>query len=198
MVDPVPQTTCPTGPIAPGRRISVVGCSGAGKTTLSRRLARHLGYRHVELDALYHQPDWQPLPDEEFQRATHEALQGDGWVVEGNYSLVRPQVRERSDMVIWLDLPRREVMRQVIWRTLRRLATRETLWNGNRERWSNLFKLNPHASILAWSWTRHPVYRQRYAEEMRNAPPSCQYLRLDSRQAINRFLASLPPAEDRP
>ena len=113
MVDPVPPTTCPTGPIAPGRRISVVGCSGAGKTTLSRRLARHLGYRHVELDALYHQPDWQPLPDEEFQRATHEALQGDGWVVEGNYSLVRPQVRERSDMVIWLDLPRREVMRQV-------------------------------------------------------------------------------------
>ena len=94
-------------------------------------------------------------------------------------------------MVIWLDLPRHTVMCQVIWRTLRRLACREELWNGNRERWSNLFKLSPRQSILAWSWTRHPVYRQRYAEEMRNAPPSCRYLRLDSRQAINAFMANL-------
>ena len=178
--------------IAPGRRISVVGCSGAGKSTLSRRLALKLGYRHVELDALFHQPDWQPLPDEQFLQATRDALHGDGWVTEGNYSLVRQLVREQSDMVIWLDLPRHTVMRQVLWRTLRRLLSREELWNGNRERWGNLFKLNPRQSILAWSWTRHPVYRQRYSDEMHNAPPQQHYLRLDSRQAIDDFLASLP------
>ncbi|MCQ4296131.1 adenylate kinase [Pseudomonas stutzeri] len=159
---------------------------------LSRRLAQQLGYRHIELDSLFHQPDWQPLPTEQFQQATRDALQGDSWVAEGNYSAVRPLIRERSDMVIWLDLPRHKVMRQVIWRTLRRLACREELWNGNRERWRNLFKLNPRQSILAWSWTRHPVYRQRYSEEMRNAPPSCRYLRLDSRQAVDAFLADLP------
>lgn len=76
--------------VAPGRRISVVGCSGSGKTTLSRQLARLLGYRHVELDALYHQPDWQPLPTEQFKQAVGEALEGEGWVVEGSYSAVRP------------------------------------------------------------------------------------------------------------
>lgn len=113
--------------ITSGRRISVVGCSGAGKTMLSRRLAQQLGYRHIELDALFHQPGWQPLPTGEFQQATRDALQGDGRVAEGNYSAVRPLVRERSDMVIWLDLPRHKVMRQVIWRTLRRLACREEL-----------------------------------------------------------------------
>lgn len=179
--------------IAPGRRISVVGCSGAGKSTLSRRLAKHLGYRHIELDALFHQPNWQPLPAEQSQLATREALRGDGWIAEGNYSAVRPLVKERSDRVIWLDLPRHKVMRQVLWRTLRRLTTREALWNGNRERWGNLFKLNPRQSILAWTWTRHPVYRQRYAEEMRTAPQHRQYLRLDSRQAVEAFLADLPP-----
>lgn len=178
---------------APGRRISVVGCSGAGKSTLSRRLAQHLGYRHIELDALFHQPNWQPLPTEQFQLATRRALEGDGWIAEGNYSAVRPLVRDRSDMVIWLDTPRHKVMRQVIWRTLRRLVTREVLWNGNRERWGNLLKLNPRQSILAWTWTRHPVYRQRYAEEMRAAPQHRRYLRLDSRQAVEAFLAGLPP-----
>ncbi len=70
--------------ITSGRRISVVGYSGAGKTMLSRRLAQQLGYRHIELDALFHQPGWQPLPTEQFQQATRDALQGDGWVAEGN------------------------------------------------------------------------------------------------------------------
>lgn len=175
-----------------GRRISVVGCSGAGKTTLARRLAQQLGYRHVELDALYHQPNWQPLPKEQFQQMTGEALQGDNWIAEGNYSAVRPQVLERSDMVIWLDLPRAAVMRQLVPRTLKRLALRQTLWNGNRERWGNLFKLTPEHSILAWAWTRHAVYRQRYGEEMRTTPPSRRYVRLDSRRAVAHFLASLP------
>ncbi|SDH65073.1 Adenylate kinase [Pseudomonas flavescens] len=175
----------------PGRRISVVGCSGAGKTTLSRRLAQRLGYRHVELDGLFHQPGWQPLPTEQFQRAVADALQGDGWVVEGNYSSARPLVLERADLVIWLDLPRPAVMRQVLWRTLRRLLSRQVLWNGNRERWTNLFSLKPEQSILVWAWTRHATYRQRYGEEMRNAPAHRHYLRLSSRQAVERFLTSL-------
>lgn len=81
-------------------------------------------------------------------------------------------------MVIWLDVPRPTVMRQV-------------LWNGNRERWANLFSLKPEQSILVWSWTRHAKYRHRYDEEMRNAPAHRQYLRLDSRQAVERFLAGL-------
>lgn len=179
---------------APGRRISVVGCSGAGKTTLSRRLAQQLGYRHIELDALYHQPGWQPLASEEFQQSVAEATRGDGWVVEGNYSAVRPQILEQADLVIWLDLPRASVMGQLIPRTLKRIALRQPLWNGNRERWSNLFSLRPEQSILMWAWTRYAIYRQRYDEEMRSAPAHRRYLRLDSRQAIEDFLARLPAA----
>nr|WP_272889329.1 hypothetical protein [Stutzerimonas stutzeri] len=100
-------------------------------------MASRLGYRHVELDALFHQPNWQPLPDDQFIQIVEQALQGDGWIVEGSYSAVRPLVREQSDMVIWLDLPRAAVMRQLIPRTLRRLVLRKTQWNGNRERWEN-------------------------------------------------------------
>lgn len=177
---------------APGRRISVVGCSGSGKTTLARQLARQLGYRHIELDALYHQPNWQPLADDLFLQQVNEQLQGEHWVVEGNYSLVRPQILKHSDMVIWLDLPRATVMRQVILRTFKRLLSRETLWNGNRERWRNLFKLNPRQSILAWAWTRYPVYRQRYSAEMQAASTSQRYIRLDSRAAAEQFLTHLP------
>ena len=47
-------------------RISVVGCTGSGKTRTARSLAESLGIPHLELDSVYHQPEWTPLPDEEF------------------------------------------------------------------------------------------------------------------------------------
>ena len=42
-------------------RIAVIGTSGAGKTTLARRLAGSLDVPHLELDAIYHQAGWEPL-----------------------------------------------------------------------------------------------------------------------------------------
>jgi hypothetical protein len=59
----------------------------------------------------------------------------DGWVIDGDYGTVRPLVCARADTVVWLDLPKRTLMRHVTWRSLRRVAGREELGNGNREGW---------------------------------------------------------------
>ena len=122
------------------RRISVVGASGVGKSTVARQLASSLGVPFVELDAIDHQPGWAPLAAEEFRLQVAQLAAGDSWVIDGNYSVVRPVVWARADTVVWLDLPRRVVMRQVIGRTLRRVIFRTELWNRNRERWSNLLQ----------------------------------------------------------
>jgi ABC-type dipeptide/oligopeptide/nickel transport system ATPase component len=60
------------------RRISVVGNSGSGKTTVAKALAARLGVPHVELDAIFHQPNWTPLPADEFRRRVADAITGDG------------------------------------------------------------------------------------------------------------------------
>ncbi len=104
------------------RRVSVVGVSGAGKSTVARELSVILGVPRLELDGVFHQPGWEPLPDEEFRRAVAAEAAADGWVIDGNYSTVRPLVWARADTVVWLDLPKVTVMRQVVWRTLRRVA----------------------------------------------------------------------------
>jgi adenylate kinase family enzyme len=88
------------------RRVSVVGNSGSGKTRLGRMLAERLGVPFVELDAIFHQAGWQPLPPEEFRARVEAAAAGDGWVIDGNYSTVRDLVWARADTVVWFDLPR--------------------------------------------------------------------------------------------
>ena len=150
------------------QRVSVVGNSGSGKTTLARALGRAMGVPHLELDGIYHQPNWEPLDRDEFRRLVSEFVAADRWVVDGNYSAVRDLVWGRADTVVWLDLPRSRVMRQLLWRTIRRGALRTTLWNGNRERLTNLFRADPQESIVAWAWTRHRVYQDRYLAASRD------------------------------
>jgi adenylate kinase family enzyme len=145
------------------KRVSVVGNSGSGKTTLAAELARRLAAPHLELDAVFHQRDWEPLPVEKFRARVAEFVAGDRWVVDGNYSSVQDLVWPRADTVVWLDPPRRRVMRRIIWRTLRRAISRAELWNGNREAWSSLFRVDPAKSIIAWAWTRHHIVRDRYS-----------------------------------
>ena len=144
------------------QRVSVVGVSGSGKTTVARALAARLGVPHVELDSIFHQPGWVGLDDVEFARRVTAATAGECWVVDGNYSRIREIVWSRADTVVVLDLPRWRVMSQLLVRTLRRGWTGEELWNGNRENLANLIRRDPEANILLWSWTNHAKNRRRY------------------------------------
>jgi adenylate kinase family enzyme len=148
-------------------RVSVVGTSGSGKSTLARHLAQRLGVDQLELDSVYHQPNWQPLPAAEFARRVGEFVAADDWVVDGNYRTVRPIVWARAEVVVWLDLPRLFVFRRLIGRTLRRAITRTELWNGNRESLTNLLR-GGEQNLLLWSWRHHAKYRDRYSVAMRD------------------------------
>jgi adenylate kinase family enzyme len=141
----------------------VVGNSGSGKTTLAAVLASGMAAPHLELDSVFHQPGWEPLAAEEFRARVGQFAAGERWVADGNYSTVQDLLWQRADTVVWLDLPRHRVMRQLIWRTLRRLVARAELWNGNRESWANLLRADPAQSIIAWGWTQHHSSRERYA-----------------------------------
>ncbi|MGH3647388.1 MAG: adenylate kinase [Micromonosporaceae bacterium] len=174
------------------RRVAMVGNAGSGKTTLGRALAQRLGVTYTELDSIYHQPGWRPLEREEFRARVSDLVAADGWVVDGNYTAVRDLVWGRADTVVWFDLPRRTVMRAVIGRTLRRLVAGTELWNGNRESWRNLVRIDPRESIILWAWSQHRTYRTRYAE-LSQAPEwaHLRFVRLTSRPEPDRLLEAL-------
>jgi adenylate kinase family enzyme len=181
------------------QRVSVVGTSGAGKSTVAAALASLLGASYLELDSVHHQADWTPLPRSEFRALVAAAATGERWVIDGNYSSVQDIVWARADTVVWLDLPRRTVMRRVIWRTLRRVGGRVELWNGNRERWQNFFTLDKEESVIAWAWQTHAANRAQYEAAM--ADPGyghLRFIRLRSAASVRRFLQSAEAAQAEP
>ncbi|HEX3669498.1 MAG TPA: AAA family ATPase, partial [Acidimicrobiia bacterium] len=135
-----------------GPRIAVVGTSGAGKTTLSARLAARPGYPHVELDAFQHGPNWQQATVSELRERTDAATAGDRWVCDGNYEAVRDLVWERADQLVWLDYERPLIMARVIRRSVWRAITRKPMWNENREDWRTW--ADPEHPIR-WAWVKH-------------------------------------------
>jgi adenylate kinase family enzyme len=154
-----------------------------------------MGTVHVELDSIFHQPGWTPLSDEEFRERVAAATEPESWVVDGNYSLIRDITWGRADTVVWFDLPYLTVMARTVGRTVRRVITREELWNGNREPLSNLWSFRPEESIIAWTATRHRVYRRRYREaEIDPQWADLHFVRLRSPAEADAFLAGVGSA----
>ena len=160
--------------VDPVRRVSVVGSSGSGKTTIARRLAGLLGVVHIELDALYWGPNWTGLDAQAFHGRVQEAVAAEGWVCDGNYSVVRPIVLQRADTVVWLDLPLRTCLVRMLRRTALRVRSGEALWAGNRESWREVFV--GRDALVWWLITQHRRKQRDY--EARFASVESAHLRV--------------------
>lgn len=148
------------------KRVVIVGASGSGKSTLGAALADKLHVQRIDLDELFHRPNWEPTPTPEFRARVADRLTStgkDGWVVAGNYTTVMDLTHGAADTIAWLDLPRWRTTSRVVKRSIGRVARREELWNGNRERLRNLVSRDAERNVILWAWQSHPIVTKRYS-----------------------------------
>jgi adenylate kinase family enzyme len=118
----------------------------------------------VELDALFHGPNW--TPSQTFVDDVRAATAAGAWVVDGNYgAYLDVLVWDRADTVVWLDLPRTTTVRRAVARTARRVLLRTELWNDNRERLRTVLRAT---HPIRWTWqtfhTNRAKYESRWAD----------------------------------
>jgi adenylate kinase family enzyme len=169
------------------RKVTVIGsASGNGTTTVARELARRLDVPFVELDALVHGPGWTETPDDALRAQVEPIVASDGWVIDGTYrGKLGTLVIENADVVVWLDLPVRIWLPRLVRRTLRRIRTREELWNGNHESLRTAFV--GWNSLLVWALRSHFHRRRDWPDDLREFP----VVRLRTPSEVNRFLAGV-------
>lgn len=85
-------------------RIIVIGCPGAGKSTLARRLRDETGLPLYYLDMIWHKTDQTTVSRDEFDNHLREIVSGDKWIVDGNYGRTLEMRFQFCDTVFLLDL----------------------------------------------------------------------------------------------
>ena len=183
----IPESTTPPS-IPPMKCIYIIGLSGCGKTTLSKRLAERYGLQHIEIDALNWGPGWRALPREELQERVRSLVtDSQGWVADGVYSAVRDLLWQEADTIIWLDYPLWFVLGRLWRRTWKHVTRRTELWNGNRETVSNAFlsRDSLFLYVIRVFRKRRRLYAQLFAERPN---PQAAYLRFRSAKELEGWL----------
>ena len=175
------------------RRINVIGTSGSGKSTFGRSLAQTIQAPYLEMDNLYWKDNWEEPSDEMFFSDLEQALRGDSWVLDGNYSRTTPLKWARVQLVIWLDLPFLLTFWQVLRRSVTRAWTQRQIWpdSNNKETFSKMFR---HDSVVLWSITSYRRNRSRYSALFHQTEqfPGVHFVRLRSHKEVRNFVAQFP------
>ncbi len=87
------------------KKVIVIGCSGAGKSTFSRMLRDKTGLNLYYLDMIWHKPDRTNVSEEEFDDKLRGILCRDEWIIDGNYLRTLEMRLKECDTVFLFDFP---------------------------------------------------------------------------------------------
>lgn len=87
------------------KRILVIGCPGAGKSTFSRELSKITGLPLFHLDMLWHRSDRTNVSQEEFDERLQDILVQERWIIDGNFQRTMERRLQYCDTVFLLDYP---------------------------------------------------------------------------------------------
>ncbi len=164
-------------------RILIIGCGGAGKSTLARKLGEVLDLPVVHLDKLFWKPGWVEMPKEEFDDLLRQEIAKDKWIMDGNFNRTMPERVKRCDTIIYLDFSRVTCLMGVLKRVITTYGTvRPDMGEGCPERFDLEF--------LQWVWNYNKNKREGNYRLL-NEATHAQTIVLKNRRMVKKFLRSL-------
>ena len=87
------------------KKVMIIGCAGAGKSTFARKLRDKTNLPLYYLDMIWHKPDKTNISREEFDEKLQEIIQREEWIIDGNYGRTLEIRMKACDTVFLLDYP---------------------------------------------------------------------------------------------
>jgi adenylate kinase family enzyme len=102
------------------KRVLVIGCSGGGKSTLSRKLSEMLGLPHISMDRkFFWLPGWKLRDRAQIRQMIGAAVAGERWIMDGTSPGTMDLRLPRADVVVWMRMPRLLCLVRVVMRRIR-------------------------------------------------------------------------------
>ena len=164
-------------------RILIIGCGGAGKSTLARQLGEKLQLPVVHLDQLWWKPGWVESAREEFDEKLAKELVKTQWIMDGNFDRTMSLRIAHCDTIIYLDFSRLACLRGVIKRVLTSYGkVRPDMVEGCPER----FDLD----FLKWVWYYNKNKRENNYRLL-NEAEGVETIVLKNRRMVRKFLKTI-------
>lgn len=163
------------------RKVLVIGSAGAGKSTFSKRLGEIAGIPVIHLDRHYWRPGWVEPSKDQWRDKVGRLLDGESWIIDGNYSGTMEMRLAACDTAIFLDLPRLSCTWRVIKRKLAfHGRSRPDMAPGCPERigWE----------FIKWTWDYRNRSRPGVERRLREAGGKVAVYRLSSDAEMKEFL----------
>ena len=168
------------------KKISIIGASGSGKTSLGKALSNKFGYPMLDVDDIYWLPGWIKAEDSIIREKLKRHLSQEEWIVTGNATtLSRELIWPNIDVLVWLDFP----LRTLLWRGFKRgihcLIFSKEICNGNFE---TLERFLGKKSILLWIYSTFNRRKQEYEKIFLTKPYPCKYIRIKTNKDLYELM----------
>ena len=167
----------------------MIGCAGAGKSTLAQEMGGGLGLEVIHLDRLFWRPGWVETPREEWRAIQEDLLRREAWIIDGNYGSTLPLRLAAADTVLFLDFPRLLCLVRVVRRWLANYGrVRPDLGPGCPERIDLEF--------IRWIWNFRRKSRPRILANLADFPANKEPIVLRRPGEVRRLLQTLSLSQD--
>ena len=173
------------------KRIALIGSGGAGKSTAARRLGELLGIEVVHLDQMYWKPGWVKTPEEEWIPLVQRLLQGESWIMDGNFGSTMNIRLQAADTIVLLDLPRAVCT----WRVLKRVLTH---WKRVRPDMAPGCPDKLDFTFIKWVWDYPKNSRPRVLARIAQVQTDKRIVHIRKQSDLEKFLQEIAAAKTVP
>jgi len=166
------------------KRIIIIGCGGAGKSTLARNLGEKTGLPVIHLDQIFWSPgNWQHLDKETFDALLMAEMEKPQWILDGNYDRTVEMRLEKCDTVIYLDFSRLTCLAGWMKRVITNWGKARADMAPGCNEWFD-------PEFAKWIWTFNDQKRAIYLNMLSHLEDKKVYI-LKNRREVRRFLSQI-------